>query len=240
MTDSIPEAAAKYYENHEYVQNAESFARSHRSERLARVSKYIDLHTLESCLEIGCGAGVHSKDFHGWVGVDVSAYALRIADERAPRIRAIAEQLPVRDNSFSLVLAFNVIEHLYHPEEFLNEVIRILRNQGYVVIDSPNMVKKNDFIWLLCETIWPFLSRLGLKRRLTARFRPADYSKIGGDADAVYLVNLIDVMQFLAYRGCEIMSSMPWRIMWWMRGLKDPVIVAKLGKLGKTTEPSSS
>jgi SAM-dependent methyltransferase len=228
--DSIPEIAVRYYEKQEYVQDAELFARSHRTERLPKLSKCVNLDAFETCLEIGCGAGVHSQDFRGWIGVDLSARALRAAAQHPPRIRALAECLPIKDNCFDLVIAFNVIEHLYHPEHFLNEILRVLRDQGYIVIDSPNIVKKNDVSWFASETIWLLLSRLGFRRGLRARFRPADYSKIGGDSDAVYLVNLIDVMQFLAYRGCEIVSSRPWRFLWWMRGLKDPLIVARLAK----------
>jgi len=137
----------------------------------------------------------------------------------------------MREHSFDLVIAFNVIEHLYHPEDFLLEAVRVLRNGGYVVIDSPNIVSKNPLIWLLSETIVLFLKRLGFEPKLRARFRRADYSEIGGDADAVYLVNLIDPMRFLVSRGCVILSARPWKLLWWMRGLKDPLIVAKLKKI---------
>src|ERR671937_312668 len=65
-----------------------------------------------TCLEIGCGTGIHAGLIRelGWspVGVDLSAGMLRHAADRLPIARADAEHLPVRDSSVPAVVAMMV------------------------------------------------------------------------------------------------------------------------------------
>ena len=201
---------------------------------MSRLLKYVDPNRIGECVEVGCGAGVHAEDFPGWVGLDLSTNALMKTNNHLPRVRAIAEVLPLKQSCLNLLLAFNLIEHLYRPESFLNEAFRVLKNQGYLVIDSPNITGRVLIPWLISETLWVLLRKIGCRRRLRPKFGIADYSSIGNDADAVYKVNLFDLMPFLADRGFEIVNSEPWRkFMWWVRTIhekKHPFIVARVTK----------
>jgi SAM-dependent methyltransferase len=90
-----------------------------------------------TCLEIGCGTGVHATTVAdlGWtpVGIDMSAGMLRHARGRLAVARAHAEYLPVRDNAVPAVIS--VMAHTDMPgyPAALREAARVLRPGGMLV-----------------------------------------------------------------------------------------------------------
>ena len=49
-----------------------------------------------------------------------------------------AEELPFEDYSFDVICSFETVEHLDHPEKFLQEIRRVLRPGGTVIMSCPN------------------------------------------------------------------------------------------------------
>jgi SAM-dependent methyltransferase len=100
-------------------------------------------------LNLGCGnapqAVVYRGAFRWMVGVDIQEKRLRgsRATCRAAQVtnfqplRADAEMLPLRDACFDAVLAIDVIEHLRHPERMLDDVARVLRPGGRMLVTFP-------------------------------------------------------------------------------------------------------
>jgi SAM-dependent methyltransferase len=90
-----------------------------------------------TCLEIGCGTGVHAARVRerGWtpVGVDLSAGMLRHARGRLAIARADAERLPIRDGSLAATIAVMVHTDMPRYPAVLAEVARVLRPGGVVV-----------------------------------------------------------------------------------------------------------
>jgi SAM-dependent methyltransferase len=90
-----------------------------------------------SCLEIGCGTGVHAAQVRelGWTpcGMDISAAMLRYARGRLPIAQADAARLPVRDACLPAVIT--VMAHTDMPAypDVLAEVARVLRPGGIFV-----------------------------------------------------------------------------------------------------------
>ncbi len=76
------------------------------------------------------------------LGLDVSHSALRQAAARGVRaVRAQVEAtLPFRDRTFSIVLAAEVIEHVFDTQRFLVEAARVLEPGGWLVVTTPNLV----------------------------------------------------------------------------------------------------
>ena len=69
---------------------------------------------LESVLDVGCGDGFWMPNLPGYVGVDVSPYAIGAAESRHPGrdyrvLDAVREELP---RGFDLVIVRDVIQHL--------------------------------------------------------------------------------------------------------------------------------
>lgn len=58
-------------------------------------------------------------------------------------IQASILALPFNDNCFDVVCAFDVIEHIDDPHTALNEMMRVCRNEGLVVISLPAF----QFLW---------------------------------------------------------------------------------------------
>lgn len=61
-------------------------------------------------------------------------------DNRSQFLLAVtgdAELLPFNINTFDVVLASEIVEHLWSPNSFLDETYRILKNDGYLIISTP-------------------------------------------------------------------------------------------------------
>ena len=90
-----------------------------------------------TCLEIGCGTGIHAAAVRelGWtpVGVDLSAGMLRHARGRLPIARADAERLPVKGHGVDAVVAMMVHTDMPGYPAVLREVARVLKPGGVFV-----------------------------------------------------------------------------------------------------------
>ena len=53
-----------------------------------------------------------------------------------PIARCSVEELPLKRNYFDIVIALDLIEHLYYPDHMLSAVRRVLRNDGRLIITT--------------------------------------------------------------------------------------------------------
>ena len=95
-----------------------------------------------SVLDIGCGDGVLSipiwKMGHNVVSVELPIVAAQAKKYSIPQlVIGDAEQLAFPVSSFDVVLASEVIEHLWHPQSFLDEAYRVLKADGCLIIETP-------------------------------------------------------------------------------------------------------
>jgi 2-polyprenyl-3-methyl-5-hydroxy-6-metoxy-1,4-benzoquinol methylase len=101
----------------------------------------------KTVLDIGCGTGELLSAFlklglNVW-GVDKSLYALKIAGKKVnksnlKRVDVLKEKLPFSDNSFDIVCALDLVEHLLNEDNFFREVSRILKKGGVLFLTTPN------------------------------------------------------------------------------------------------------
>lgn len=116
----------------------EHFARYAFATRLARSKRVLD---------IACGTGYGSSELaavaRSVTGVDVSEDAVEYARTHytASNLQfqaAPAEDLPFPDQSFDLIVAFEVIEHLHDPRALLAQARRLIAPHGQFIVSTPN------------------------------------------------------------------------------------------------------
>jgi ubiquinone/menaquinone biosynthesis C-methylase UbiE len=101
-------------------------------------------------LDVGCGYGVNSyifgRGFNNVSCFDLSAKNLeeckrRISSEGNSRfsfVKGDAQSLPFKQESFELVSAFSLIEHVPNKRELLRELLGVLKKDGELVLQFPN------------------------------------------------------------------------------------------------------
>jgi ubiquinone/menaquinone biosynthesis C-methylase UbiE len=98
-------------------------------------------------LDLGCGDGSHLGRLAtggSVVGIDLSMELLAQAVSIAPVVAGSGERLPFSDQAFDLVYVSHVLHHSTDHRGVLNEVHRVLRPRGTLVLvetceDSPLM-----------------------------------------------------------------------------------------------------
>ncbi len=93
-------------------------------------------------LDAGCGDGVISEPLLK-MGNFVTSIELPGIIALAPKNKvpfAVAgdiEQLACASGIFDLVVASEVVEHLWNPESFFCEAYRVLKDRGYLIVETP-------------------------------------------------------------------------------------------------------
>jgi SAM-dependent methyltransferase len=97
-------------------------------------------------LDVGCGTGANLEmlaQFGEAEGVDVSDDALEFCRAKGLKThKGLAEKLPFENESFDLVTALDVVEHLDDDVAGLKEMNRVLKKGGRTLIFVP------AFMWL--------------------------------------------------------------------------------------------
>lgn len=106
-------------------------------------------------LDIGGNTGVISKMLqdigYNVTVADISEEALKNC--KSKKLKTINFdfnlEFPIKDNTYDLIIAGEIIEHILDVELFLNECNRILKENGYLVISTPNLATFKDRIRFL-------------------------------------------------------------------------------------------
>lgn len=121
-----------------------------------KLLKWLKPKNHDLILDVGTGSGYFIfemmqkySDVTAWfVGLDVSMehlrwLAYRKGEEKKRNIIAVvgnAEQLPFKDNVFSIVTCTEVLEHVYEPEKAVGETSRVLKTGGRALISTPSKI----------------------------------------------------------------------------------------------------
>ncbi len=138
--------------------NADPITELRYRQLLKRISNYRPYGRL---LEVGCGTGLFLKTAQsaGWevTGVDISESAVCWCKENLGLDVTCAElpELKFPDESFDVITVLEVIEHVKRPIEYLQDVHRILRKEGILVISTPNF---NSLSRIILKEQWSGLN----------------------------------------------------------------------------------
>lgn len=112
------------------------FARKGLFENIFALAKYISGKTLD----IGCGQKPYEKLFNSsrYVGLEIDTLENK-KNKRADYFYD-GKTFPFRDDEFESVIVSEVFEHIFNPDDFLNEIHRVLKPGGTLLITVP-------FVW---------------------------------------------------------------------------------------------
>ncbi len=108
-------------------------------------------------------------------GVDLSKYSDENIIVRKSDLNA---GIPFDDEEFDIVIASQIIEHLWNTDLFVKAVYRVLKPGGYAVISTPNLASWHNLVYLflgkqpdvatVSDDLYPWKERPGHCRVFTA------------------------------------------------------------------------
>lgn len=111
---------------------------------ISKVLRYCkDLNKNLRIIDLGCGQGDVSHQlkligFKNLVGIEISPKLLRYGKAKYPNefqlVATDGLQVPFKNNSFDIVISVAVIEHVLDQSKYIQEISRIVRPQGYVIL----------------------------------------------------------------------------------------------------------
>lgn len=126
--------------------------------RIKKMAQIINDLNLEHCkiLDYGCYDGYllslikRKNELHG---IEASEYGFRMSKKRGINVKKFfytGDKLtPYSSNTFDLVVAGEIIEHVIDTEGFLLEISRLLKKNGLLVLTTPNIASLGRRLFLL-------------------------------------------------------------------------------------------
>ena len=130
----------------ERLDSKSKLSRNNLLEHLARYN-LVKGEKDSNILDIGCGTGYGSdllaKSFGGVYGVDISQDAIDYAKKNWQRENIMfsigsGTEIPFKQNTFDITVAFEVFEHIKDWSKFLSELKRVTKRNGMIYISTPN------------------------------------------------------------------------------------------------------
>lgn len=130
-------------------------------------------------LDVGCGEGAISEPIlkmgNSVTSVELPAVAILAQQCGVPSVVAgDAEKLAFASNSFDVVLASEVMEHLWNPEIFIDEAYRVLKNEGYLIVGTPEGKEGLNY-----DSHRHFFTVESLKQMVGSRFIVCEVERLG-------------------------------------------------------------
>ena len=117
--------------------------RAGQERRLQMIATWAKLQNADVLID-GCGVGMYASQIRQRYTPNVEAFDIEIERVRETHqaiphaLVAAAEYLPYPDNSFDTILSHEVLEHVADDREAAQEMVRVLRPGGRIVIFAPN------------------------------------------------------------------------------------------------------
>lgn len=179
-------------------------------------------------LDVACGTaenGLHISNFARYYGIDISHLGLLMTkgreNEHVKFVQGSADCLPFRDKSFNIVLSTYSLEHFLDPAKVLDEMYRVCKNSGKIILISPAWdfplrvppslgQKAKNLVWRISFIIKRLIQQLRLAidkdwfsfniiwepELLEDEYKP--------DNDTVYIVTVLEISKYLKFIGCRI------------------------------------
>jgi SAM-dependent methyltransferase len=200
------------------------------------------LPQIESVLDLGCADGYVTTHLRAKaskvVGVDADVKDVRTAKKTivgADFLVSIAEALPFAAGCFDAVLFLDVLEHVGDDRRAIDEVVRVLRPGGYLILSTPH---KGLFEFLDPENFF-LRRRVGRPRARHRHYSIDDYEKLFAGRVTVLRIHrgglLLYPLCVIARRVEQKLAASGWRVPGLRRLLESGMNLAyriNFGRLG--------
>lgn len=131
--------------------------------------EFFPINQTETVLNVGCGKGIqaitYKASFKKMIGVDINQERLEASKElmnfhnidNFETLCANVQSIPL-DQKFDKAVAVDIVEHVIHPDIFIKEINRLLKDEGQLLITFPAVHDK----W---ENFFSFVGRKILRRK---------------------------------------------------------------------------
>lgn len=123
-------------------------------------------------LDLGCGNGAWTKKIAAKIGTK-NITAVDITPRSQKVIKAdLNHKFPFPNNSFDVISANQIIEHINNTDSFLHELKRVLKPNGYAIISTENLSSWHNIFALLLGWLPPSLDHHHPLSHLTVPIQP--------------------------------------------------------------------
>lgn len=125
----------------DFYNKNDSFSSLASFEKIKRLIDFEDNKKL-TILDIGCGDGRVTEELlkigHDVYGIDTSEKAVKLAKEKG--IKAVVNNIEdyQSEQKFDLIIATDILEHLFEPLEVLQKMRGWLNENGEIIVAMPN------------------------------------------------------------------------------------------------------
>ncbi len=169
-------------------------------------------------LDIGCNDGVWTMTIAKKIGtknvsgIDVVPERLKLAEAKGIKTKFgdVNKRFPFQDNTFDVIHANQLIEHLVDTDHFLSEVYRILKPKGYVIISTEN-ISAWDNIFALTLGFQAFSQHISNKWHIGNKLSPHYGKKIELSSWSHKIIfsyfGLKDILRKYGFKKLKILGS---------------------------------
>jgi SAM-dependent methyltransferase len=135
----------EFYENSHTAKKGSDYERTSHN-KIRRLLELFDQGDRSYLLDIGCGDGtisslIQERSGRPVIGVDISLVAAKRAKTKISEVvlADINRPLPFRRDSVEAIFCGSVIEHVFDVDRLMDEILCIMKKNGYCVLTTPNL-----------------------------------------------------------------------------------------------------
>ncbi|GGG93390.1 methyltransferase [Polaribacter pacificus] len=149
VTQPVPEQLSKYYESPAYISHSNTSKtivdKIYQGVRKFTLQKKVKLinsfnSSTKLLLDVGCGTGDFLKQANenGWsvTGVEPNLGARNLASSKG--ISVFEDLTALENQQYDVISLWHVLEHVEQLDEYLNQIKKLLKEDGVLIIAVPN------------------------------------------------------------------------------------------------------